>query len=399
VSLALLPAAVTITAGDGGNNAIRGGRLWDKWWVEIGIDPPAGDHPLYPGKGTRSGSTTFRCKECHGWDYKGAAGAYGPGSSHYTGIPGVFGSTMTWQEMFDLVKFDDPPFGHGFGAWGMTDQDIADVVEFVQTLLVDTDDYIDGDEQFIGDETVGEDAYETGGGVLPIGCTVCHGPNGTWLNFGAVEDPEWVGTIAVHNPWEMLHKVRFGQPGGLMPAWLDYGGSDQGAADIGKYSQLLPTERELVLPESLEVVFGAHSGGDVGDLDESDDVHVTVDQRAAFSVILPLIRMDVAGVASRSSALDLTVTLEASATALPAQSPQKLSLYDYNTTTWELVDERIATPGDSVVWLLINVNPDRFIEPGTDAMQMRVEWFDPGDVFFVAWMSRTDQAIWRLAPP
>jgi len=29
---------------------------------------------------TRSGKDTWRCKECHGWDYMGVDGAYGSGS-------------------------------------------------------------------------------------------------------------------------------------------------------------------------------------------------------------------------------------------------------------------------------------------------------------------------------
>ncbi|MHC5004711.1 MAG: hypothetical protein ACYTJ0_16480, partial [Planctomycetota bacterium] len=94
--------------GDGGAagvlDPIRGGMIYDKWWAVLALPEPEGDHPLYPPDGPRSGSTTWRCKECHGWDYKGADGAYSSGS-HYTGIPGVYGSTMTAEEMFDLLKF------------------------------------------------------------------------------------------------------------------------------------------------------------------------------------------------------------------------------------------------------------------------------------------------------
>ncbi|MCP4248432.1 MAG: hypothetical protein GY778_15400, partial [bacterium] len=84
---------------------IRGGLLWDKWWVVNGAPAPGTDHPLWARQvtNTRTGSTTWRCKECHGWDYKGAAGAYGSGS-HYTGFGGVFGSAMTAEQMFDLLK-------------------------------------------------------------------------------------------------------------------------------------------------------------------------------------------------------------------------------------------------------------------------------------------------------
>ncbi|MGE5123820.1 MAG: hypothetical protein ACM3H7_04830, partial [Acidobacteriaceae bacterium] len=89
-----IPGAVPIGEGEptSSSSASRGGRLYDNWWVEAGVDEPTSDQPLWASQttNTRSGSDTWRCKECHGWDYKGADGAYGSGS-HMTGFPGVFG--------------------------------------------------------------------------------------------------------------------------------------------------------------------------------------------------------------------------------------------------------------------------------------------------------------------
>ncbi|MFQ5501592.1 MAG: DUF4215 domain-containing protein [Phycisphaerae bacterium] len=222
-----------IPAGD----PIRGGLLYDRWWFVNGAPAPTGDHPLYPPAGQQTGSITFRCKECHGWDYKGAAGAYASGP-HFTGIPGVFGSLMTATEMFDIVKLDSAmvPNGHDFGNLGLSDQDISDVVDFMQSLLIDTDLYIDPAAAFLGDPVQGETNYMSGG-LIP--CIGCHGPDGTWLNFGTPEMPEYLGTIATHNPWELMHKVRVGQPGSSMPSWVGPPnmGADQGVADIGRYIQ------------------------------------------------------------------------------------------------------------------------------------------------------------------
>ncbi len=222
-------------------NAINGGLLYDKWWVMIGAPTPVGDHPLYPPAGQQSGSGTFRCKECHGWDYKGAAGAYGAGSSHFTGIAGVFGSTLTPSQMFDIIKNPDGDGtggttvnGHGYGSTDLTDADINDMVEFLQTLLIDTDTLIAPDGTFLGNATQGQIIY-SGVGI----CSACHGADGTALNFGTPEDPEWVGTVAVANPWEFQHKMRLGQPNSApqMPSWTEGGGSDQDVADTGLYIQ------------------------------------------------------------------------------------------------------------------------------------------------------------------
>ena len=70
-------------------DAARGGQLWDKWWAVNGGGEPTTTMPVYDDwSGTKSGSTTWRCKECHGWDYMGRDGAYASGS-HYSGIAGV----------------------------------------------------------------------------------------------------------------------------------------------------------------------------------------------------------------------------------------------------------------------------------------------------------------------
>ena len=71
-------------------DSLRGGLLYDKWWSPLGLDAPEGDQALWATQdtNTRTGADTWRCKECHGWDYKGVDGAYGD-SSHTTGFVGV----------------------------------------------------------------------------------------------------------------------------------------------------------------------------------------------------------------------------------------------------------------------------------------------------------------------
>ncbi len=216
--------------------------MYDKWWVANFATPPTAAPPLYPAVGVQSGSGTFRCKECHGWDYKGAAGAYSSGS-HFTGIPGVLGSTMTAGQMFDILKNPDGDGtggttvnGHDFGTIGLSDTDINDIVEYLQSWLIDTDTYIDGNKAFLGDPVAGQTNFDNA--QASFACQDCHGPDGDWLNFGTPEDPEWIGTVAVANPWELMHKVRVGQPNTAMPSWILDGGTDQDVADIGRYAQL-----------------------------------------------------------------------------------------------------------------------------------------------------------------
>ncbi|MDP3861394.1 MAG: hypothetical protein Q8Q63_07395, partial [Phaeovulum sp.] len=56
----------------------RGGKLYDKWYKVIGVEAPTVSHPLYPAtneKYAADPAANWRCKECHGWDGLGAAGA------------------------------------------------------------------------------------------------------------------------------------------------------------------------------------------------------------------------------------------------------------------------------------------------------------------------------------
>ena len=48
-------------------------------------------------------------------------------------------------------------------------------------------------------------------------CLDCHGKSGDSMNLAQGKNkPEYVGTIANKNPWETLHKIRFGHPGAVM---------------------------------------------------------------------------------------------------------------------------------------------------------------------------------------
>ena len=230
---------------------IRGGRLYDAWWIEAALPEPTVGHPLWsyrpdPVSNQSTGSATWRCKECHGWDYKGVDGQYGSGP-HRTGFPGALGTTLSAVDLVSLLK-EPPSNGGGPGipnghdyASVLPDTRINDLVAFLLVGAIDDNPHIDpATGEFNGDPLGGEANYTSG--PAPA-CMTCHGPQGTNINFGTKSDPEYVGTIAVENPWELLHKVRFGQPGAPMPSWLASGGTTLGAVDIGRYVQLnFPTD-------------------------------------------------------------------------------------------------------------------------------------------------------------
>ncbi len=164
----------------------------------------------------------------------GAQGAYGSGS-HFTGFPGVFGAQdMAVEDLVaQLTGQVDPE--HDFSAMG--DEAINDLVNFLKEGLVDVAPLIDAETKAAigGDAANGETLY------LSV-CAACHGEDGRTINFHDPDEPEFVGTIALDNPWEFIHKVLAGQPGTGMPSAIDAGWSLQDVLDVLTFSQTLPTE-------------------------------------------------------------------------------------------------------------------------------------------------------------
>ena len=220
----------------------KGGLLYDKFWKVSPAGEPKDTHPLWakrpdPESNERTGSDTWRCKECHGWDYKGVGGAYAKGS-HRTGFEGVLGSTSSAAEIATSLAE-----AHGYRAAGLSELEIDDLVRFVREALVDTSAWIDENGAFRGDAKRGKQLYLKGLGSNKA-CTVCHGPDGLKAPKGAKPGyADFVGKIAGKNPWEFLHKVRFGQPGSKMPAAVRGGASMQDIVDVGAYAQTLPKAR------------------------------------------------------------------------------------------------------------------------------------------------------------
>jgi thiosulfate dehydrogenase len=223
--------------GGGGTNSgaapVRGGALYDSWFAVLKLPAPTPDHPLWstrPDMMTNplKGADTWRCKECHGWDYKGALGAYGSGS-HKTGFAGIMNSMKSESEIVDSLKNK-----HGYGQVGLPDDALSDLAKFVKLDLIDTSQIVNSDKTFKGDAAKGKTVFAST-------CQVCHGENG--LNAmptgSAGMFDEFPGKIASENPWEFVHKVRYGQPGYEMPPQAQVLTVAQ-LGDLGAHTQTLP---------------------------------------------------------------------------------------------------------------------------------------------------------------
>ena len=205
---------------------VRGGVLYDNWIDELGVKIDK-THPSYPADGKQKGADTWRCKECHGWDYKGKAGAYSKGS-HYTGITGIRSYANQKPEQIIKILKDNT---HAFGNM-IPDKELEALAFFVVYGQIDVDLYIDRSAQ----KSIGDSA--SGGKIYLSTCIKCHGEDGKAMNFKDEKNPEYIGTVANKNPWESLHKIRWGHPGAQMISLFFLTLKDQ--LDVLSFCQTLP---------------------------------------------------------------------------------------------------------------------------------------------------------------
>ena len=198
----------------------RGGRLYDRFWGENKTAKPTADHPAYPHKGGQYGKdVSWRCKECHGWDYLGSDGAYATGG-HATGIKGIQGAAGRDPAAIVALLRAAP---HGYGEAQLTAADANDLALFVSKGQVDMKKYLDyAAKKARGDVAKGLAYFSTM-------CAGCHGADGKKVQ-------PFLGSI--QNPQEMLHKVINGQPGESMPSLRAL--EPQIAVDLVAYMLTLP---------------------------------------------------------------------------------------------------------------------------------------------------------------
>lgn len=225
LGVALMAGALApVVAAETDSSVARGGRLYDKWWGENKAAKPTGDHAAYPVKGGKyGGEASWRCKECHGWDYKGKDGAYAKGG-HATGIKGIQGAAGKDVAAVAALLRDK---NHGYTEAQLSTRDAADLALFVSRGPAGVAKVLTADNKAKGDGTKGEAYFNTL-------CAGCHGVDGK-----KVKDGPPLGSVA-ENGAEMMHKVLYGQPGEAMPALLTL--DIQIGADLATHLTKLPAK-------------------------------------------------------------------------------------------------------------------------------------------------------------
>lgn len=188
-----------------------GGRIYDNWWEALDRATPETTNPAYPVtvNTDQTGAGTWRCKECHGWDYQGADGIYAKGS-HFTGIKGVLGAAGQPPEAIMATLRDA---NHPYTTDMISDDEMLRVATFISEGLVDMRGFIDYDTRTV---KVGVGDINRGRGIFQTTCAACHGFDGRALDWGEGDGHNFIGTEAVELPDEVYNKISNAHPGAAM---------------------------------------------------------------------------------------------------------------------------------------------------------------------------------------
>ncbi len=230
-----------------------GARLYDHVLNETNLHT----NNIYASK-----ANFFRCKSCHGWDLLGREGALigKAASPDYPEVADVnlyeWSRNHTPREVFDAVKNTGGRSGNtydatmpDYGAIGLTDDQIWDIVKFLKedsrniydfTDMTVTGTYPNGSITYTnigkgGDPTAGLATYNSI-------CKTCHGADGTAINVYCKPEGEFIGGMCRGDVPEVVHKAHFGMPydydhpncqyAGEMPAELFKNLTDQDIRNI-----------------------------------------------------------------------------------------------------------------------------------------------------------------------
>ena len=203
---------------------VRGGRLYDNWFSESGSTPPRGIHPSFnPGMALTNAqqANTWRCKECHGWDYMGQTGGL-----HLDAVKGIRSMAGAPPSAIIAVLKDGR---HQYGSY-LNPHELLDLANFVGKGQVDMDLFIDRKTgKAKGDPSKYKIYYEAT-------CVRCHGEDG-----GKITSVPPIGEVARLDPWNALHKILNGHPDEAMTPMRSF--DTQVSADIVAYLQTLTARK------------------------------------------------------------------------------------------------------------------------------------------------------------
>lgn len=208
------------------NSKNMGGRLYDNLFVSLKTPLPKIMKDKN-GEVIENTGHDFRCKNCHGWDYKGNEGIYGPDYQNKPYAASVNLIQLKKDDNLSLKKIMDSVLnGHGIGmpvySEFLNEKQAKLIAEFLVTNAHDSSYYFDLKTNKTNKyelTLVNLENKEKASVNYTKHCESCHGKNGAKF---LLHDGEYtLGSHSRQKAYEDHHKIQNGSPGSDMMGYLN----------------------------------------------------------------------------------------------------------------------------------------------------------------------------------
>ncbi|MBA3727393.1 MAG: PQQ-dependent sugar dehydrogenase [Armatimonadetes bacterium] len=203
------------------------------------------------------------------------------------------------------------------------------------------------------------------------------------LSDQVADNPAEVDSITIGTGWGGTTDGQIG-PDGYMYV-VSY--------SLGKVFRIRP-KVETIVPGSFTMFRGSVLTGNLASLSVSDDNRLEMRPGPVFTNAEPPIQIILNATSPFSAPSSMSFMLESHAST--SNIEQKISLYNFQTAAYEVLDTRTATTSDSTVVINVTTNVSRFVEAGTRNIRARVSYRATGAVFVYPWKARIDLASWTI---
>ncbi len=153
---------------------------------------------------------------------------------------------------------------------------------------------------------------------------------------------------------------------------------------------------ETIFPDTLTIIRGLQTEGDVQDLFTSDDFYVVVQPAALVNEPGPPVQVEVEGTAPLDNPSELRFRYEGHVSVVPIEL--EILLFNYDTQEYDSMDVRIAATSDEVVTVVISDDPGRYIEAGTGKTRTLMTIISLTFEEYLLAVAHFDQTIWTISP-
>ena len=143
---------------------------------------------------------------------------------------------------------------------------------------------------------------------------------------------------------------------------------------------------------NLHVIRGIQIGGDLSNTYQSDDTDLHFRPGITLNSSEPPVWLEFESTLPNVDPESFSFTLEANLNT--PNILQSIELFNYSTGQYELVDSRLATLNDSVVFIEADGDLPRFIESGTGNVKSRIAWKAVGFLTLFPWTVSIDHILW-----